>query len=87
MSLLCSQCIAQLDGPWHVKKQVRARKPKQDNPWTVLHIRPTDDEGVVQRAFKKWAKEHHPDHGGDPQEFIKLQRARDEALRRIRENE
>lgn len=90
LRVLCSSCIAQLDGSWSKPqarpKPRRAAPAKGEDPWRVLGIRQTDDEGVVQRAFRKQAKKHHPDHGGDPQQFMRLQHAREEALRRIRDN-
>jgi hypothetical protein len=91
LRVLCSSCVAQTNGPWN--EPIKPKQPKQSRTvpktidcWKILGIRLTDDEGIVQKAFRKQAKKHHPDHGGDPQKFMDLQRAREEALRRIREN-
>ncbi len=37
----------------------------------------------IRRAYRRKAKEHHPDAGGDGQEFIALQKAYEEALRLV----
>lgn len=37
----------------------------------------------IERAFRQLALRHHPDHGGDPAEFRRLKRARDNLLARL----
>jgi hypothetical protein len=41
----------------------------------VLHLPPTADPATVKRAYRRLAREHHPDLGGDPGTFHDLQRA------------
>lgn len=38
---------------------------------------------MIDDAFRRLAQEHHPDKGGDPDQFHKLTQARDEAKRAI----
>jgi hypothetical protein len=50
-------------------------------PWHVFGLNPhtaTTDE--VKSAFRELAKIHHPDKGGDPRVFEKLQNMRDSVL-------
>jgi hypothetical protein len=45
------------------------------NPYTVLGVaRDVDDDGL-RRAYRAAVKRCHPDHGGDPAEFISVQEA------------
>jgi hypothetical protein len=50
-------------------------------PWHVFALEPTtataDD---IKEAFRRLAKEHHPDHGGDPRVMERLQKMRDSLL-------
>jgi hypothetical protein len=41
----------------------------------VLRVPPTADAATVKRAYRRLAREHHPDLGGDPATFHDLQRA------------
>jgi curved DNA-binding protein CbpA len=41
----------------------------------VLDLPPAVDAGEVKRAYRRLAREHHPDRGGDPYVFHELQRA------------
>ena len=45
----------------------------------LTHEATLDD---VKAAFRKKALEHHPDHGGDPEDFIALKRAYDRIVKR-----
>jgi hypothetical protein len=50
-------------------------------PWHVFGLQPetasTDD---IKEAFRRLAKEHHPDAGGDPRVMERLQKMRDSLL-------
>lgn len=50
-------------------------------PWHVFGLEPTtasaDD---IKEAFRRLAKEHHPDVGGDPRVMERLQKMRDSLL-------
>lgn len=54
---------------------------KNFRPWHVFELDPktasTDD---INAAFRRLAKQHHPDHGGDRQVFERLQKMRDSLL-------
>ena len=56
------------------------RKPV--DPFVLLGIAsdaPLDD---VKTAFRKKALEHHPDHGGSPEAFMRMKRAYDAIVKR-----
>ena len=52
-----------------------AAPEKQRDPYEVLGIRPDATPVVVEAAYKGLAKVHHPDKGGDPDEFVEIQGA------------
>ena len=41
----------------------------------MLAVASTADAADVKRAYRRLAREHHPDHGGDPELFHELQQA------------
>jgi curved DNA-binding protein CbpA len=45
------------------------------NPYSVLNIQPDAPEEVIEAAYKALIKKHHPDQGGDEDEFKKIQTA------------
>ena len=47
----------------------------------LLNISPPYSNDDVNRAYKRLAREKHPDAGGSHEEFIRLKEARDVALR------
>lgn len=49
----------------------------ENNPWDVLGIPVDSSEDVVKKAYRKLAMKHHPDKGGDPEQFKKIQTAYD----------
>lgn len=57
------------------------------NPYAVLGIEQTADAAQIKAAFRRRAKETHPDKGGDPAEFANVNRAHDiltdDAARRL----
>ncbi len=61
----------------------RARpEPEPGSIWRVLGVEPDADVTQIRAAFRQRALITHPDHGGDPEAFRALGRARDEALAR-----
>lgn len=57
-----------------------AIKPKR--PWhDVLGILPESTLGVAEAVFRELVKLHHPDHGGDPENYREI----NEAIREARE--
>lgn len=48
--------------------------------WEVLGVEPNADVQAVKNAFRALAKTHHPDAGGDPEDFKRLRGAYDQAL-------
>lgn len=50
-------------------------------PWKVFNLNPKDANAAdIKAAFNRLAKEHHPDHGGNPEVFEKLKNMRDSLL-------
>ena len=45
--------------------------------YSVLGVDRNADEQKIKRAYRKLAMKHHPDRGGDPAEFAKVQEAYD----------
>jgi hypothetical protein len=50
------------------------------NWWEVLGVAINASESQVMEAFRLLAKKHHPDFGGDPEMFIRLTTAYDQAM-------
>ncbi len=58
-----------------------ARAPHAgEDPWTILHLRPTAPPELVIAAHRCLAKLHHPDRGGDHDAMLAINAAA-EALR------
>lgn len=61
----------------------RARaEPEPGSIWQVLGVEANASVAQIRAAFRQRALVVHPDHGGDPEAFRALGRARDEALLR-----
>lgn len=48
--------------------------------WSVLGLKPGAAREDIEQKFRDLVKRHHPDAGGDPDEFVAVRKARDEAL-------
>lgn len=48
--------------------------------WQILDVRPGAAKEAILEAFRKLAKDAHPDLGGSIEAFTRLKRARDQAL-------
>lgn len=51
------------------------------DPYEILGVPKFSDEDVVKKAYKKLAMKHHPDKGGDPEQFKKIQTAYDKIIK------
>lgn len=45
------------------------------NPYEILGVQPNAGDAVVEAAFKALVKEHHPDSGGNAEEFKEIKEA------------
>ncbi len=45
------------------------------DPFATLGLHPTADVAEIRRAWRRRARETHPDHGGDPQAFTAVHQA------------
>lgn len=52
--------------------------------WEVLGVEQTADRAAIVNAFRALAKIHHPDAGGNPEDFRKLRKAYDDAMAQIK---
>ena len=43
--------------------------------YQTLGVTPQSDKAEIKQSFRKLASKHHPDKGGDPEEFKKIQQA------------
>ncbi len=53
----------------------------ETNWWDILKIKKESSEKEIQNAYKSMARIYHPDMGGDAEQFKKLRKAYDEALK------
>ena len=51
------------------------------DPYEVLGVSPGTPEEDVKKAYRKLAMKHHPDKGGDPEQFKKIQSAYDRIMK------
>ena len=47
----------------------------RDSPYSILGVEPGSDWLAIKKAYRKLALQHHPDRGGDPELFLKIQAA------------
>jgi hypothetical protein len=52
----------------------------RENWWQVLGVEPDADQTAIRNAYRALARVHHPDAGGNPEEFGRLQEAYRDAL-------
>lgn len=50
------------------------------DPWKILDLRPTKDRQQIEKAWRRLASLHHPDHGGDAEKFKEIREAYEQAL-------
>lgn len=51
--------------------------------WKILGVEYDTEREVIDRAYRHLVKEHHPDRGGDREQFERVERAYREALEAI----
>ena len=57
------------------------QREAKSNPWEILQIDKTDDESIIRKAYYKLCRVHHPDKGGDEEDFKSLNNAYESAMR------
>lgn len=62
--------------------RVRLTTHMYDDPFDILEVPATASADEIHAAFRKKARQHHPDMGGDRQKFQELTEAYEELLRR-----
>jgi len=55
----------------------------KDKWWEVLGVREGADKQAVVNAYRALAKKHHPDYGGNQDDFRRLRGAYEEAMREL----
>jgi hypothetical protein len=67
----------------------RARSPEEPKEWwaKVLGLTVPYSTAAVKNAYRRLAKESHPDAGGDAAEFMRIENAYQAALRSVRTHE
>ena len=61
----------------------RAKAAPRASVWATLGVTRDATEDDLKRAFRQRALETHPDHGGEAETFRNVQRAYEEARRRV----
>ena len=49
--------------------------PNPTDPWSILGVQRDAAAEDIKAAYRRLAKDHHPDLGGDPDRFIEIQKA------------
>ena len=44
-----------------------------DSPWAILGVAKGDLLADIKKAYRRLARQHHPDHGGDRAAFERIQ--------------
>lgn len=52
--------------------------------WVILGVKENATKGDILNAFRALSRIHHPDVGGNSEDFIRLRAAYDEALRQLK---
>lgn len=52
--------------------------------WVVMGIQPTATREDVRNAFRALSRIHHPDVGGNKEDFLRLRQAYDEGMRMVK---
>jgi hypothetical protein len=66
------------------EKEQNERKERTEC-WTILGLKPNASRAEIDRAWRALAMKHHPDRGGDIEEFKRLQRAFELAVEILRQ--
>jgi len=59
-----------------ISKKARA---SGEDPFGILDVSPESDLEIIKKQYRRLVLKHHPDHGGNPEDFIRI----NEAYRKI----
>jgi hypothetical protein len=67
---------------WIIRQRIAELQRQRLGPpgLRVLGLAPPVTAEAIRSRYRELAMRHHPDHGGDPGEFIRIKAAVDEAL-------
>lgn len=51
-----------------------------ENWWDILGVERSANQATIINAFRALSKVHHPDVGGDPEDFVSIKRAYEEGI-------
>jgi len=72
--------VGTLDQAFAGYKQLQA---SPEDWWIVLGVERTANLLNIESTYRRLAKKHHPDRGGDPGEMVRLNQARKNALQEL----
>lgn len=64
--------------PKQTESTINKPTEQSNAAFSILGISPTSNRETIKSAYRKLVKQHHPDHNGNPQMFIKIQKAYEE---------
>ena len=72
--------VAEMQGKQTAQETLRGhnRALLRPDPYLELHLQPTAPWEVVKAAYRALALLHHPDHGGNAEDFRRIQEAYEE---------
>jgi DnaJ-class molecular chaperone len=58
-----------------IKENLKDYLMDSNDPWTILGVARNASDDQIKKAYRKLAMKHHPDKGGDSEEFKRIQAA------------
>jgi hypothetical protein len=84
MRMVCSQCVEALEVDFDDGDEAQVADTdaeRVDWAFSVLGLQKDSSEQDINKAFRELALKHHPDRGGDQQDFSRLQEAKEVAVK------
>lgn len=67
--------IAAEKAAWRTRAKLAPVVESTEEPYSVMHLLPTAPKAIVDAAWKALARLHHPDMGGDEEQFKRISAA------------